>query len=151
MNPRIRLAALLSALALGGIVAYQYLFDPAAAVKRAVQAAAGAFENRNLDGFMAAVSRNYADDQSMTYDGVREAASEAFQAFEAFNVTLEKVEITVDGSTARFTALATVVATTRDREKYMAIGTPESGQRLELELHKEDGTWRVTSAHGYAR
>lgn len=151
MNPRIRIAALLSAVALGGIVAYHYLFDPAGAVKRSVQSAARAFENRNLDGFMAAVSRAYADDQTMTYDGIRDAASEAFQTFEAFNVTLEKIEISVDGSTARCTMLATVVATTRDREKYMAIGTPESGQRLELEMHKEDGKWRLTAAQGYAR
>ncbi|MEW6363419.1 MAG: hypothetical protein AB1714_02140 [Acidobacteriota bacterium] len=148
MNPKIRLAAVASAVVLGAVVGYLYFFSTEAVVKRTIRSAANAFENRALDDFMDAVSKDYTDEYQLSYGDISEGASEACATFEGFKVTLEKMEVVVEGSEARASMLVTVVATTKDREKWMVLGRPDSGQPADLRLRLEGKRWRVVRATG---
>jgi len=151
MNPKIKWAALVSFGLLGVILVYVYLLSPTARVKRTIASAERAFEQRRIDDFMNAVSKTYSDENALTYSDIQDGAEEAFASFESFKITLDKMDVTVEGWTARCSFLATVVANTREKEKFLAAGTPESGQRFDLALRYEDGVWRVVEARGYPR
>lgn len=151
MNPKIRMTALAAALLVGGGLAYHFFFGTEAVIKRTIRRTGHAFEERRLPELMSVIARSYIDDQGSTYEDIQSGASEAFAQFESFTVTLEKLEVAVHGDRAHCTFLATVVTTTRDREKYMALGTPESGQPMELDLVKEGKTWHIIRAQGYTR
>ncbi len=66
----------------------------------------------------------------------------------SFKATLEKLEVVVEDGGARASMLVTVVATTKDREKWMVLGRPDSGQPVELRLKLEGKRWRVVNATG---
>lgn len=152
MNPKIRIAAVAAALVAAAFLFHNYYLSPEAAVKRVVRSAAAAFEQKDADGFVSTVSRDYADDQGLAFADIESSLTRAFAAFETYNITIEKLEARVSGTTANAAMLVTLVVTTKDKEKYMAMGTPESGQRISVDLRREqDGQWRVTRVTGYTR
>ncbi len=153
MNPKIRLMAVFSACLLGGIAGYAYFFSSKAIIRRAIASSKQSFEKRHMAGFMEIISKNFSDENGFSSADIQEGTGQAFSSFESFKITLENMEITIiDKKTARCTCLATVVATTHEKEKYLVLGTTESGQRIDLDLLKEsDGHWRVVRARGYAR
>jgi hypothetical protein len=58
------------------------------------------------------------------------------------NVTLDLVEIEVEGTDAQVTLDAVVVAI-RGEQRYVVLGAPFEPERLKVRLRRESGVWRI--------
>jgi hypothetical protein len=69
-------------------------------------------------------------------------ARESFGRIDRLNVTVDTIEIDVEGTEARATFDAVVVAI-RGEERYVVLGTPFEPERLNARLRREGGGWKI--------
>jgi hypothetical protein len=141
---RARAAAIvaLAAALLLGYVAWDRYLSPEARVRLALSAAAAAAEEADVETFLGFFSSDYEDFMNANRAALEATVRESFGRVDRMNVTLDPIELEVQGAEARVTFDAVVVAI-RGEERYVVLGAPFQPERLNARLRREDGGWRI--------
>ena len=132
----------LAAALLLGYVAWDRYLSPEARVRRALFAAAEAAEAADLPTFLSFFSSDYTDFMNSNRAAFEANLTESFDRVERMNVTLDLVEIEVEGTEAQVTLDAVVVAI-RGEQRYVVLGAPFEPERLKSHLRREGGGWKI--------
>jgi hypothetical protein len=125
-----------------GYVAWDRYLSPEARVRRTLRGAAAAAEAADVEALLSFFSSDYADFMHPNRAAFEAMVRESFGRVDRLNVTVDPIEIEAEGTEARATFDAVVVAI-RGEERYVVLGTPFEPERLEAELKREDGGWRI--------
>jgi hypothetical protein len=141
---RARAAAIVgfAAALLFGYVAWDRYLSPEARVRRTLQSAAAAAEAADVEALLSHFSSDYADFTHASRAAFEAMARESFGRVDRLNVTVDTVEIDVEGTEARATFDALVVAV-RGEERYVVLGTPFQPERLNAHLRRDGGGWKI--------
>jgi hypothetical protein len=125
-----------------GYVAWDRYLSPEARVRRTLESASAAAEVADVDALLSHFSTDYADFMHASREAFEAMARESFGRVDRLNVTVDTVEIEVEGTEARATFDALVVAI-RAEERYVVLGTPFQPERLNAYLRREGGAWKI--------
>ncbi len=125
-----------------GYFAWEWFLSPVAQVKRTLDRAASAAEKLDVDGFLSCVASDYRDFLDEDRAGLESRLSDGFSRVDRLNVTVRSVDVTVDGetATARFDL---VVVAIRGEERYVVLGTPFEGEKVEADLLRDGEAWKI--------
>ncbi len=102
-----------------------------------------AAEEKKIGAVLDHLSKSYHDPQGNDYNAVKDILAYNFFQHQKIGVYIPRVDVVVSGSTAQ--AMFQPVMTGRDTSGN--ILPEESGvYNFEVDLSREDGTWKVTSA-----
>ncbi len=141
---RARAAAIVgfAAALLLGYVAWDRYLSPEARVRRTLESAAAAAEAVDVEALLSHFSSDYADFMHASRGAFEATTRESFGRVDRLNVTVDTLEIDVEGTEASVTFDAVVVAI-RGEERYVVVGTPFEPERLNAHLRREEGGWKV--------
>ena len=125
-----------------GYVLWERALSPGARARRTLEGAAAAAESVDLEAFLSFLSSDYSDFMHPERAAFEGALEESFQRVDRMNVTLDSMEIEVQGSEARASFGAVVVAI-RGEERLVVVGQPFQPERFQAYLRREDGGWRI--------
>lgn len=127
-----------------GYFAWEWFLSPAARVKRTLERAAAAAESLDADGVYSCLTDDYSDFLHPDRVSLESRLQEAFSRVDRLNVTLRSIDIDVEGegdvATARFDL---VVVAIRGEERYVVLGTPFEGERVEARLIRGPEGWKI--------
>ncbi|MGH9324960.1 MAG: nuclear transport factor 2 family protein [Vicinamibacteria bacterium] len=125
-----------------GYFAWEWYLSPEARVKRALESAAAAAEEADVEGFVSSFSSEYGDFANRNRSSLEALVRESFGRVDRLNVTLKSMDVEVEGGEA-LTRLDVVVVAVRGEERYVVVGTPFEGEKLEVGMRREDGGWKI--------
>jgi hypothetical protein len=143
---------LIIALALAALV-YLVLVRPLlisdeARIRKGVKEGVEAIEAEDLQRCLRHVSIHYKDEYGLTYLGVKQLLSKKFQEFDAFEIYLGNLQITLlDKETASAGFDLKVKVSYRGQKGYL-LGSGEFSNRITMSFAKEGRRWRVTRVEG---
>jgi SnoaL-like domain len=125
-----------------GYFAWEWFLSPAARVKRTLADASAAAERLDADGLLSFVAADYSDFLAPDRRSLESRLREGFSRVDRLKVTLRAVEVSVEGdaATARFDL---VVVAFRGDERFVVLGTPFEGEKVQADLVRETSGWKV--------
>ena len=140
------------ALALAGLIYLVFvrplLISDEARIKKGVKEGVEAIEAEDLEKCLRHVSIHYRDEYGLTYLGVKQLLSRIFQEFEAFEIDLGNLQITLlDKGTASAAFDLKVKVSYRGQNGYL-LGSGDFSNRVTMSFIKEGRKWRVTRVEG---
>ncbi len=132
----------LAAALLLGYVAWDRYLSPEARVRRTLEGAAAAAEAVDVEALLSYFSSDYADFMHANRAAFEAMVRESFGRVDRLNATVDTLEVDVEGTEARVTFDAVVVAI-RGEERYVVLGTPFQPERLKAHLRRDGGGWKV--------
>lgn len=127
-----------------GYFAWEWVLSPEARIKATLRAVAEAAENLDADRFLSYVADDYSDFADPDRASLASRLRESFSRVDRLNVTVRSVEAYIDAepgaATARFDL---VVVAIRGEERYLVLGTPFEGEKIEAKLVRDEGTWKI--------
>jgi hypothetical protein len=145
MKPSHKIFVAGTAALLVSFFAWEWYLSPQARVERLLHRAADAAEQRDTDRLLSCFSKDYSDFRNSDYSSLAAAVERGFQQVDRLNVTVEDVRSEVSGDEAATTFGLTIVAV-RGQERYLLVGQPMQPEKLQVELKKESGEWRILKA-----
>ena len=129
-------------LLLGSFLAWEWYLSPEAQVRRTIERAAEAAETLDLAGFLDTVSPDYSDYMNLDRSTLEERLREGFSRIDRMNITVSGVDVIPDGASAsaRFDLMAVAI---RGEERFVLIGTPLAGEKVQAFLEKSDDGWKI--------
>ena len=123
-------------------LAWEWYLSPAAQVGRSLRRAAAAAEEKDTEGLLSCLSRDYSDFRNLDFDSLSEMLDRGFERIDRLNVTLRalRAEVEEDEATASFDL--TVVAIRGD-QRFIVVGTLIEPQKLRVDLRREEGEWKI--------
>lgn len=135
-----------------GYFAWEWFLSPEARVKATLRDAAEAAERLDADHFLSYVAEDYRDFVDADRASLAERLREGFTRVDRLNVTVRSIEVDVDSgamaATARFDL---VVVAIHGDERYLVLGTPFEGERVEAELVRDGREWKVSQIRRASR
>jgi malonyl CoA-acyl carrier protein transacylase len=103
---------------------------------------AAAAEAADTAAFVSFLSSDFSDFVHADRASLEAMLRETFDRVDRLNVTLSAIDVVVDGTeaVARFDA---VVVAIRGEERYVVLGTPFEGEKLEAALQREPDGWKI--------
>ncbi len=116
--------------------------SPQARVERAIKSAAAAAENVDAATFLSYFAADYSDYLHGDRLAFSERVEDAFSRVDRLNVTVQAVEVEVEGeeATARFEL---VVVAVRGEDRIIALGTPFQPELVVARLQRERSAWTI--------
>jgi hypothetical protein len=145
MKPSHKILVAGAAALLVSFFAWEWYLSPQAQVERLLHRAADAAEQRDIDGLLSCFSKDYSDFRNSDYYSLAEGVEQGLQRVDRLNVTVEDVRSEVKGEQATAILGLTVVAV-RGEQRYLLVGQPMQPEKLQVELKKESGEWRILKA-----
>jgi hypothetical protein len=142
VNRRNLVAAGGAAALLISFLAWEWYLSPAARVERTLRRAGEAAEEKDTEGLLSCLSRDYSDFRNPDYASLSEQLREGFDRVDRLNVTLKGVRVEVESDQATASFDLTVVAI-RGEQRFLLVGTVTVPERLRAELRREEGEWKV--------
>jgi hypothetical protein len=127
---------------LSSYVLWEWYLSPEARVRRALESAAASAERADVEAFFGHFAPDYSDFVHPDRASFEAMVRESFSRIDRLNVTLKGIEVEVDGDEARVRLDAVVVAI-KGEERYVVLGTPFEPERLDVELRRENGSWKI--------
>lgn len=127
-----------------------FLISEEARIRRGVMEGVQAIETKDLRKCLRRVSLHYKDEYGLTYVGVRALLNRIFQEFDAFEIALRNLRISSldkEREAASVTFDLKVKVEYREEKVYL-LGSGDFWNRIEMELVKEGGRWKVTHVEG---
>jgi hypothetical protein len=125
-----------------GYVAWERALSPEARVRRTLEGAAAAAEAVDLEAFLSFFSSDYSDFMHPERAAFEGALERSFRRVDRMNVTLDSMEIEVQGSEAR-ASFGAVVVGIRGEERLVVVGQPFQPERFRARLRREDEGWKI--------
>ena len=125
-----------------GYVLWERALSPEARVRRSLEEAAAAAKSADLEAFVSFFSSDYSDFMHPERAAFERSLQESFHRVDRMNVTLDSMEIEVQGSEARASFGAVVVAI-RGEERRVVVGRPFEPERFRADLRREDEGWKI--------
>jgi hypothetical protein len=124
------------------------LMTDEARIKRVIYQGKAAIERKDIEGFLAQVSREYQDDLGFNKLAIMMLFQRAFKEFDAIAITVAELRIEIDDQGRGHAFLDTwAKVRTQDYARYL-VGSPDKPCQVVFTLAKEGGTWRVIKAAG---
>ncbi len=142
MNRRNFIALGSAAALLVTFFAWEWYLSPAAQVERSLQRAADAAEVKDTQRLLSCLSRDYSDFRNLDFDSLSEMLERGFERIDRLNITLRAVRAEVEGAEATASFDLKVVAIRGD-QRFIVVGTLIEPQKLRVDLHREDGEWKI--------
>ncbi len=142
MNRRNFIALGSAAALLVAFFAWEWYLSPEARVERSLRRAAAAAEEKDTEGLLSCLSRDYSDFRNLDFDSLSEMLDRGFERIDRLNVTLEAVRAEVEGAEATASFDLTVVAIQGD-QRFIVVGTLTQPQKLRVDLRREDRGWKI--------
>lgn len=127
-----------------GFFAWEWYLSPQARVARFIDRVAGAAEDEDTALLLSSFSPEYSDFRSLDYESLAGLIERGFERVDRLNITIEGVRVEVAGDQATAIFGLTVVAI-RGEERYLLVGAPMQPEKLEVELRRESGEWKILS------
>lgn len=117
--------------------------SPEARVERAIEAAAAAAERVDAATFLSHFAPDYSDYMHGDRDTFAERIEDGFARVDRLNVTVQAMDVSVDGgsATARFEL---VVVAVRGEDRMIALGTPFQPELVAAHLRRDGSAWGIT-------
>ena len=122
--------------------AWEWYLSPEARVERSLRRAAAAAEEKDVEGLLSCLSRDYSDFRNLDFDSLSEMLERGFERVDRLNVTLRAVRAEVEGAEATASFDLTVVAIQGD-QRFIVVGTLIEPQKLRVDLRREEGEWKI--------
>ena len=140
------------ALGLAALICFVFvrplLISDEARIRKGVREGARAVETKDLGKCVQHVSLHYKDEYGLTYLSVKGLLIRIFQEFDAFEIELENLGITLlDKRTAFATFDLKVKVSYRGQRAYL-LGSGDFSNRIKMSFTKEGGRWKVTQVEG---
>jgi len=117
-------------------------------IRKGVKEGIQAIEAKDLRRCLRHVSLHYKDEYGLTYLTVKRLLTQVFQEFDAFEIDLRKLRITVlDKGVASATFDLKVTVSYGGQRAYL-LGSKDSSNRIEMSFIKEGGRWKVNQVEG---
>jgi len=119
-----------------------------ARIRKGVREGVEAIEAKDLGKCLRHVSLHYKDEYGLTYLGVQRLLSHTFQEFDAFEIDLRNLSITLldkEAASARFDLKVKV--SYRGQKAYL-LGSMDFSNHITMSLAKEGRRWKVTRVEG---
>ena len=124
------------------------LISDEARIRKGVKEGARAIEGKELEKCLRHVSLHYKDEYGLTYLSVKGLLIRIFQEFDAFEIDLENLRITLlDKRTAFATFDLKLIVNYRGQRAYL-LGSGDFSNRIKMSFAKEGGKWKVTQVEG---
>jgi hypothetical protein len=140
---RLTVAVLLGVAVIGGAWLVRY-FSAEQVIRRNIAAAVESFEQEQLLGVGAALSRSYHDEWGMSYESLLGNLQEVMDTFSDLQVDLEPPAVEVDGDQARV-SLRLVVWGTADGQRGFVAGSTSDPVTTTERWRKEAQGWRLVT------
>jgi len=140
---RLTIVVLLCVTAVGGAWLVRY-FSAEQVIRRQVRDAVESFEDEQLLGVAAVLSRSYQDAWGMSYEAVLGNVQEVMDSFSELEVDLEPPVVEVDANQARV-SLRFVVWGTADGQRGYVVGSTGSPVATTQLWRKEPPGWRLVT------
>jgi hypothetical protein len=124
--------------------AWEWYLSPEARVKRTLQSAADAVEAGDVETFLSRVSDDYEDVMHPDRASLEARLREGLERVDRLNVTLQAIEVEVDGERAA-ASFDLVVVAIRGEERYVVVGTPFEPDKVRANLERNGGLWLIRS------
>ena len=131
-----------AALLVVSYLSWEWYLSPEARVRRTLRGAAAAAERADAAAFVSFLSSDFSDFVHEDRASLEKTLSEGFGRIDRLNVTLRSIDVVAEGgeASARFDA---VVVAIRGEERYVVLGTPFEGEKLEAVLEREPDGWKI--------
>jgi hypothetical protein len=131
-----------AALLVLSFLSWEWYLAPEAQVRRTLRGAAAAAERADAATFVSFLSSDFSDFVHEDRASLETTLREGFGRIDRLNVTLRSIDVVVEGgeASARFDA---VVVAIRGEERYVVLGTPFEGEKLEAALAREPDGWKI--------
>lgn len=126
-------------------LAWEWYLSPQARIERFLGRVAAAAEEKDTAALLSSFSREYSDDRGMDYDALAERIEKGFGDVDRLNVSLEGVRAAVEGESAKASFDLMVVAV-RGQDRYLLVGRPMAPDKIQVDLRRESGDWRILNA-----
>ena len=124
------------------------LISDEARIRKGVREGARAIEAKDLEKCLQHVSLHYKDEYGLTHLSVKGLLIRIFQEFDAFEIELENLRITLlDKGTAFATFDLKVKVSYRGQRAYL-LGSGDFSNRIKMSFAREGGRWMVTQVEG---
>ena len=124
------------------------LISEEARIRRAVKKGVQAIEAEDLRRCLRHVSLHYKDEYGLTYMGVKGLLTRIFQEFDAFEIDLKNLQITLlDKEAATVTFDLKVKVSYRGQMGFL-LGSGDFSNQVKMSFIKEGGRWKVTQVEG---
>ncbi len=124
------------------------LISEEARIRRGIKEGVGAIEAKDLGKCLRHVSLHYKDEYGLTYLGVKQLLSKIFQEFEAFEIDLKNLQITLLDKGTASAAFDLKVKVNYGGQRAYLIGSGDDSNRIEMSFIKEGGRWKVNQVEG---
>jgi hypothetical protein len=119
-----------------------------ARIKRCVKEGVQAIEAKDLRKCLRHVSLHYKDEYGLTYMGVKGLLTRIFQEFDAFEIDLRNVRITLlDKEAASVTFDLRIKVSYRGQMGFL-LGSGDFSNQIKMSFVKEGRGWKVTQVEG---
>jgi ketosteroid isomerase-like protein len=117
-------------------------------IRRVVYQGKAAIEQKDIEGVMEHVSRQYQDDYGLNKVAIMMIFQRVFHEFDAITIHVEELQIEIDEQKQGHVHLLTwATVRTQDKTAYL-VGSSQEPCAMTLTLEKEGGNWRVIKAAG---
>jgi len=117
-------------------------------IKRGVKEGVQAIEAKDVGKCLRHVSLHYKDEYGLTYMGVKGLLTRIFQEFDAFEIDLRNVRITLlDKEAASVTFDLKIKVSYRGQMGFL-LGSGDFSNRITMSFVKEGRRWKVTQVEG---
>jgi len=147
-----RRKGLVIALALASVIYLLFvrplLISEEARIRRSIKEGVQAIEAKDLGKCLRNVSLHYKDEYGLTYVGVKGLLTRIFQEFDAFEIDLRNLRITLLDKEAASVTFGLKVKVSYRGQKVYLLGSGDSSNRVKMSFIKEGGRWKATQVEG---
>jgi len=124
------------------------LISEEARIKKGVEEGAQAIEAKDLGKCLRHVSLHYKDEYGLTYLGVQRLLTHIFQEFDAFEIDLTNLSITLLDKEAASVSFDLKVKVSYRGQKVYLLGSMDFSNHITMSFAKEGRRWKVTRVEG---
>lgn len=124
------------------------LISEEARIRKGVKEGVQAIEAKDLGKCLRHVSLHYKDDYGLTYLGVKRLLTQIFQEFDAFEIDLRNLRVTLLDKETASVAFDLKVKVSYGGQRVYLLGSEDFSNRVKMSFIKEGGRWKVTQVEG---
>ena len=124
------------------------LISDEARIRKGVKEGGRAIEGKELEKCLRHVSLHYKDEYGLTYLRVKGLLIRIFQEFDAFEIDLENLRITVLDKRTAFATFDLKVKVSYTGQRAYLLGSGDFPNRIKMSFAKEGGRWKITQVEG---
>ncbi|UCD71569.1 MAG: hypothetical protein JSW70_00860 [Syntrophobacterales bacterium] len=140
--------ALALALLIYLILVRPLLISEEARIRKGVKEGVQAIENKDLGKCLRHVSLHYKDEYGLTYLGVKKLLTQIFYEFDAFEIDLRNLRITLLDKGVASATFDLKVKVNYGGQRIYLLGSGGFSNRIKMSFNKERGRWKVTQVEG---